>query len=69
LYAWVRLSRTQTLIEYFYMEAGFYPTSLEELEQLINSKAPKEQSRRRPQRPATNQPFSYTLDKTGGTTS
>ena len=64
--SWTRLSRTQTLIEYFYMEAGFYPTSLEELEQLINSKAPKGAKHIYvPKDPATKQSFSYTLDKTG----
>jgi hypothetical protein len=64
--AWTRMSRIQTLVEYFYMEAGFYPNSLEELEQLINSKAVKgAKPVSVPKDPATNQPFSYTLDKTG----
>ncbi|CAN0505410.1 unnamed protein product, partial [Phaeothamnion confervicola] len=54
------------MLEYFFMEAGFYPNSLEELEQLINSKAPKGSKLLVvPKDPATNQPFSYTLEKTG----
>lgn len=64
--AWVRLSRVQSMIEYFFMEAGFYPSSLEELEQLLNSKAPRGVKQLAvPKDPATNHSFTYSLDKAG----
>lgn len=64
--AWTRMSQIQCMLEYFFMEAGFYPTSLEELEQLMNSKAPRNATLLKvPKDPQTNQSFAYSLDKTG----
>ncbi len=61
---WSRMSQIQSMLEYFFLEAGFYPATLEELDQLVNSKAPRN-SRTLviPKDPITNQPFQYVVDR------
>lgn len=62
---WSRMSQIQSMLEYFYLEAGFYPATLEELDQLVNSKAPRNaRTLPIPKDPITNQPFQYVVDKT-----
>jgi hypothetical protein len=58
--AWARLSKLQSILEYFYLETGFYPPTLEDLDQIINSRAPRGSKKLvLPLDPATGAPFHY----------
>lgn len=64
--AWQRLSRLQSLLEYFFMETGVYPLDLNEMDQLFRSRAPRAPKPIGiPLDPATNQPFKYQVDPNG----
>lgn len=57
------LSHTQAMLEFFYMEAGLYPKSLEELNLAFNDRLPPEAKRvEMPADPATGKPFVYVPD-------
>jgi hypothetical protein len=64
-----RLARVQAMVEYFFMETGVYPSSLEEMDQAYNSRLPQDVPRVLiPKDPATNQPFTYRLSQQRGYT-
>ncbi len=57
------LSHTQALLEFFYMEAGVYPKSLEELNLAFNDRLPAEAKPvDMPSDPATGKPYVYIPD-------
>lgn len=63
---WTKLARIQTYVEYFYMETGIYPASLDDLEKILNDQAPpKSRQIKLPLDPATNKPFRFLLEKDG----
>jgi len=63
---WAKLSRIQAFVEYFYMETGIYPASLDDLEKILNDQAPqKSRLIKLPVDPATNKPFRFLLEKDG----
>lgn len=63
---WSKLSRIQAYVEYFYMETGIYPPSLDDLEKILNDQAPqKSRLIKLPVDPATNKPFRFLLEKDG----
>ncbi len=63
---WSRLARIQAYVEYFYMETGIYPPSLDDLEKILNDQAPqKSRLIKLPVDPATNKPFRFLLEKEG----
>ena len=57
-----RMSNVQALVEFFFMEAGVYPTQLADIEKAFNFKLPKNfQPVPIPTDPATGRPFVYTV--------
>ncbi len=62
----VRMSRLQTLLEYFYMETGEYPPNLKVLERFFNHGIPAEAPKVAvPVDPATSKPFLYEVSQDG----
>lgn len=57
-------ARMQVLIEYYFMNAGIYPASLEALEHSLNSELPADASRVKIEKePVSGKPFIYTVSK------
>ena len=62
--AFEAISRTRVYVEFYFMEAGDYPESLDQLEKDLNSLLPRNlKSVRIPVDPATGSPFVYTAAK------
>ncbi|MGI5845456.1 MAG: hypothetical protein ACOX9B_14970 [Candidatus Xenobium sp.] len=60
----IRMSRLQTLLEYFYMETGEYPPNLKLLERFFNHGVPDQVPKVVvPVDPVTSKPFSYELSQ------
>ncbi len=58
------LSKTQTYIEFYYMETGIYPKSLSELERIFNEEEENPSKKLIfPRDPATGKPFVYATAK------
>ncbi len=56
------ISRLQAIIEYYYMETGIYPASLQELNAALNSRVPRgAKPVKLPVDPATSRPFTYVV--------